>query len=160
MFKSFVIGLCAAALVGAPAKASCWSPEQVSAAKVRDLDSMLMVASLRCRFEGTSLITRYNELVTRDRAALTQVNDTLRRHFAQSMTRSAALNAYDNYVTKMANRYGAGVAGLNCGDMESIVNAALGEAPTFQALSDLAGRADVQPDIDDRLCSVTVASRN
>lgn len=158
MLRTLIIALAAAAIVAAPAQASCWKADQVAAAKVRDLETMLMVSALRCRSSG-NMLARYNKFVVRARPALTQVNDTLRSHFAESVGQSRALNAYDSYVTRVANRYGAGADGLSCNDLSSITDAAASERPSFEALAALAERAGVQPLLDGGRCAVAVARR-
>jgi hypothetical protein len=158
MVRSLVIALAATAIIAAPAHASCWKSDQVAAAKVRDLETMLMVSALRCRAQG-NMLARYNKFVVQARPALTQVNDTLRAHFAESVGAGRALNAYDGYVTRIANRYGAGADGLNCKDLSSITDAAVSERPSFQALAALAERAGVQPLLDGGTCSVSYARR-
>ncbi len=158
MVRPLVIALAAAAIIAAPAQASCWKADQVAAAKVRDLETMLMVSALRCRSSGT-MLARYNKFVVQARPALMQVNDTLRNHFAESVGAGRALNAYDGYVTRIANRYGAGADGLSCNDLSSITDAAVSERPSFQALAALAERAGVQPLLDGGPCSVSIARR-
>src|SRR5438067_8364656 len=58
-------GLAAAALLcAAPANAGgCWRPEGAVAAKVRDLHSRLMVATLRCRAIGADIEGAYGNFV-------------------------------------------------------------------------------------------------
>ena len=159
MLRTVVIALAAIAIVAAPAQASCWKADQIAAAKIRDMETMLMVSALRCRADGGTMIARYNQFVVQSRSALLDVNDRLRAHFADSDGASNALSAYDGYVTKIANRYGAGAAGLNCGDLSALTDAALSEAPTFDALSALADRAGVQPLLDGGACEITIAAR-
>jgi hypothetical protein len=158
MVRTFVIALAATAIIAAPAHASCWKADQVAAAKVRDLETMLMVSALRCRAQG-NMLARYNKFVVNARPALTQVNDTLRSHFAESVGAGRSLNAYDGYVTKIANRYGAGADGLSCDDLSSITDAAVSERPSFQALAALADRAGVEPLLDGGACLVSYARR-
>jgi hypothetical protein len=158
MVRSLVIALAATAIIAAPAQASCWKADQVAAAKVRDLETMLMVSALRCRAQG-NMLARYNKFVVQARPALMQVNDTLRAHFAESVGAGRSLNAYDSYVTRIANRYGAGTDGLSCNDLSSITDAAVSERPSFQALAALADRAGVQPLLDGGACSVSYARR-
>ncbi len=158
MIRTLVIALAAAAIIAAPAHASCWKADQVAAAKVRDLETMLMVSALRCRAQG-NMLARYNKFVVQARPALTQVNDTLRTHFAESVGAGRSLNAYDSYVTRVANRYGAGAEGLSCSDLSSITDAAVSEIPSFQALAALAERAGVQPLLEGGQCNVSYASR-
>jgi hypothetical protein len=149
---------CVASLVVTPAYASCWTPSQVAAAKVRDLDTMLMVSALRCRKTNVEMMDRYNAFVVQDRIPLTKVNDVLREHFIEKVGHSEALNAYDNYVTKVANRYGAGSEGLSCEDMSSIVGAAASEQVTVEALIQVAERANISPILDEQACPITIAS--
>jgi hypothetical protein len=158
MVRTFVIALAATVIIAAPAQASCWKADQVAAAKVRDLETMLMVSALRCRAQG-NMLARYNKFVVNARPALTQVNDTLRSHFAESVGAGRSLNAYDSYVTRIANRYGAGAEGLSCSDLSSITDAAVSERPSFQALAALADRAGVEPLLDGGACSVSYARR-
>lgn len=149
--KKVVLAILAVTVPVAPAQAACWTAEQVSAAKVRDLDTMLMVASLRCRHTNVAVLTSYNNYVVRHRKPLVAVNDMLRNHYA-APDKKAAMNAYDNYVTKVANRYGAGAEGLGCDDMLSIVEAMSSEAPQVDALIAVAERAGVNPYLDAPMC--------
>ena len=159
MVRSFIIVAAACAIIAAPAHASCWKANQVAAAKVRDLETMLMVSALRCRANGGTMLARYNKFVVQSRAALTEVNDRLRSHFVETVGAARAMDAYDSYVTRIANRYGAGAEGLSCSDMSSITDAAIGETPSFTALAALAERAQVTPLIDDGVCAVEIARR-
>jgi hypothetical protein len=158
MIRSLVIALAAAVIVAAPAHAACWKADAVDAAKVRDFETMLMVSALRCRAQGT-MLARYNKFVVQARPALTQVNDMLRAHFAESAGQGRSLNAYDGYVTRVANRYGAGADGLSCADLSSITDAAVAERPSFRALAALADRAGVQPLLEGGRCDVVIAER-
>lgn len=157
MGRSVVIALAAAAIIAAPAEASCWKADQVAAAKVRDLETMLMVSALRCRGEGGTMLARYNDFVVKGRPALIEVNDTLRQHFTESVGAGRSLDAYDSYVTRVANRYGAGADGLSCSDLSAITDAAANETPSFEALAALADMAGVQPLLDDQTCPVIFA---
>jgi hypothetical protein len=155
--RTFVsLAAAAACVMTLPAQAACWSDEAVDAAKVRDLETMLMVSSLRCKLSGVDMLDDYNSFIRTSRPALTQVNDALRSHFG---TGNAALNAYDAYVTKIANRYGGGAEGLNCRDMVSILHAANAEGGSRKGLSRLARDADVQPLLPGGQCAVTIATR-
>jgi hypothetical protein len=159
MVRTAICALAALVIVAAPARAACWRGDEVAAAKVRDLDTMLMVSSLRCRTVDAGMVVRYNAFVTKHRAPLTQANVTLRARFAALVGKAGALNAYDKYITKVANRYGAGADGLSCADFSSIADAAMAESPNFAALAAIAERAGTQPVMDDAACPVTMARR-
>lgn len=149
----------AATLVDVPARAACWAEADVSAAKVRDLETMLMVSALRCRAGDPAILPAYNNLVMQSRDALTAVNDQLRAHFSSEVGARAGLNAYDRYVTALANRYGAGAPGLNCADMASILSAANAEGGSATGLARLASDAGVEPVLDDVRCAESFAAR-
>ncbi|HYZ47984.1 MAG TPA: hypothetical protein VE567_03730, partial [Sphingomonas sp.] len=104
--------LAAAALLAGSAQAGCWTDAAYKAAQVRELDTMLMVQALRCRKTAASFVGEYNRFVEVSRPALIQANAELKTHFG-------GLNAYDNYMTTVANRYGAGSEGLGCSDVAS-----------------------------------------
>lgn len=135
------------------AQAACWSDAAVAAAKVRDLETMLMVSALRCRASDNAMLKQYNRFVVRSRAALTEVNQTLRNQFAGS----GGLNAYDRYVTSVANRYGAGADGLSCDDMTSILSAAEAEGGSLAGLARLANDAGVEPRLAGERCPTSIA---
>ncbi|MBA3897231.1 MAG: hypothetical protein H0X36_08905 [Sphingomonadaceae bacterium] len=158
--SGFACAAACAVMAAAPAQANCWKADDVRAAKVRDLDTMLMVSALRCRLGDTGLLERYNAYVVQDRAALTDVNNALHAHFAAEVGKAKALDAYDNYVTAVANSYGAGVTGLSCADMGSIVDAAMAEGASYEALSAIAERANVQPRLEGGACEapMTIAA--
>jgi hypothetical protein len=150
--------IAAATLVAVPvtsAQAACWSETAVNAAKVRDMETMLMVSALRCRVADASILGAYNNFVRTSRPALTQVNNTLRTQFASQ----GGLNAYDRYVTSIANRYGAGAEGLSCTDMASILSAARAEGGSLVGLTRLADDAGVEPVLTGGRCKVALVVR-
>jgi hypothetical protein len=152
--KSAIAALCMAALSAAPASAACWTAAEVDAAKVRELETMLMVNALRCRHSGEDFLGSYNHFVREGRVALTRVNETLRGHFAASGT---GLNGYDRYVTALANRHGAGGTGLDCGDFKSILSAARAEKGSMSGLVRLANDAQVRAHMPGGQCGMQVA---
>ena len=147
------LALTATSLSGV-AQAACWSPQAVEAAQVRDMETMLMVAALRCRISGVDFLESYNAFVRGSRPALTLANDRLRIHFAPI----GGLNAYDRYVTGIANRYGGGAEGLGCADMESILSAATAEGNSLPGLVRLAQAAQVEPRLPGEACPVMVVA--
>jgi hypothetical protein len=152
--KSLVGALTLTALSATSAQAACWSDRAVDAARVRDLDTMLMVSALRCRQSGNDLLRDYNDFVRDSRPALTQANDMLHTQFAAV----GGANAYDRYVTSMANRYGAGAGGLSCREIGSILRAADAKGGSIAGLVRVADQAGVEPKLPGGLCPRAVAS--
>ncbi len=144
----------AAMITTVPASANCWKAEEIAAAKVRELDTMLMVSALRCRTSSGDFLAHYNRFVVDNRAVLAEDVLRLHAHFMTGGNVNRSLDLYDNFVTKMANHYGAGVDGMRCEDIESLVTAAESEAGSFDQLVQMADRAAIVPVLDDAACDV------
>lgn len=156
--KKLVAAVIAATMPLASASAAtCWKPIAVEAAQIRDFEMMLMVSALRCRSTGSNFLAAYNRFIREKRDALTQVNDELREHFRSVAGPVGALGAYDNYVTQLANVYGAGADGLACRDLQSITDAANALPATRSALLELADAAGVTPHLSGARCDVVIA---
>lgn len=156
--KKFVTAVIAAAMPLAPATAAtCWKQTAVEAAQIRDFEMMLMVSALRCRATGNDFLASYNRFIRDKREVLTQVNDELREHFRSVAGPVGALGAYDNYVTGLANIYGAGADGLACRDLQSITDAANALPPMRSALLELADAAGIGPHLSGARCDVVIA---
>ena len=90
----------------AQADSGCWNSEQAAAARVRDLQSRLMVATLRCKAFGIDVLAPYNSFVTVNRETLQAANGVLKAQFAAGFG-SEGESAYDRFTTSLANQYGA-----------------------------------------------------
>lgn len=145
-------------MLSVPAHAACWTVDEVAAAKVRDMETMLMVSALRCRMSEQDFLPAYNAFVRSGRAGLIVANERLRGHYVASLGAVRALGGYDRYVTSIANRYGSGAEGLSCRDLSSITDAAIAQGSSFDALHALAVRADVQPVLDGAVCTTEIAA--
>lgn len=149
----------AATMPLAPATAAtCWKQTAVEAAQIRDFEMMLMVSALRCRATGHDFLASYNRFIREKRETLTQVNDELREHFRSAAGPVGALGAYDNYVTGLANVYGAGADGLGCRDLQSITDAANALPPSRSALLELADAAAISPHLSGARCDIVTAA--
>jgi hypothetical protein len=89
-------------LIGAtPAAAAggCWNEKTVAAAKVRDLQTVMMVGALQCRNSEHDVLTHYNKFIKAHRVAITSHNDVLKTHFKTS----SHVRDYDKFTTALAN---------------------------------------------------------
>ncbi len=120
----------------AASAATCWSQADVSAAKVRELQTRLMVATLRCRATGVNILASYNAFIGNAKPAIVAANDQLKAHFAASGP-VAGQRDYDRYTTTLANAYGAADTGP-----ESCAEAANLAAEATNAKGDLAAFAE------------------
>ncbi|MDQ4419557.1 hypothetical protein OOT33_03770 [Sphingobium sp. DEHP117] len=157
--KSIVGALAAGlALFSADAHAAaCWSDAAYEAAQLRDLDTMLMVATLRCRVKGNDFSADYNRFVVEKRPILAAANTEIQSAFASSVGKVKALGAYDDFMTKIANSYGNGMSGMSCDDFAALARTAA-EAPAARTnLVTLANAVGSAPPVPIARCSVSVA---
>src|SRR3569832_1686497 len=107
MFRNFLCAATVAAVVTAPIQAACWNADEASAAGVRELQSMLMVAALRCQVAGHPMMDDYNQFVQANRTTIGAMNDRLKAHFIRTFGAVGGQRAYDSFTTSMANGFGA-----------------------------------------------------
>jgi hypothetical protein len=155
MKAALALGL---ALLALPAQAAtCWSDNAYQAAQLKDLDIMLMVATLRCRISDLDFSADYNRFVKAKREILADANNDLRGQFAQLVGDAGALGAYDDYATKIANGYGGGAKGMRCIDFAALTRAAA-DAPEGRAtLVSLAEAAGSAPSLPGQRCGMKIA---
>ena len=144
------LGLAAAALVWAqPASAAmaCWNENETAAAKIRDLQSRLMVATLRCRAMGIDVLTAYNDFVRINRSTLQLANGVIKAQFDRGYGREGQ-RFYDSFTTALANEYGGdATSGEVCEETAAIAaEAALAEGDVAR-LVDLADRTGRSPEL-------------
>ncbi len=93
---------------------SCATPaladgSQSGAEKLRRLDIMLMVTSLRCRGGRDDFIAEYGRFTSSHMRKLNDANAQLRERFGERML--------DRISTSMANQFGRGHPWLGCADL-------------------------------------------
>lgn len=141
------------------AESDCWSAQAISAARVRDLQSMLMVAGLRCRGSGNEVLVHYNRFVNANRSAIVAMNATLKTHFDRAYGPVEGQRSYDRFTTALANAYGAGGGGSNeCGTMARLAMdaAAAGSSARLVAIAEAQG---LDPHLPVRRCTTTIAAK-
>ena len=132
---AFVAGL---ALVTAPAHAACWSAQDTSAAEVRDLQTMLMVATLRCHAAHVDITGAYNAFIASAEPAIDSANDRIKAHFRTAGGPVIGQRDYDHFTTILANAYGAGATTPQDCDRAAAVALAAAQARTGENLVHLA----------------------
>ncbi len=155
--KRLILAAAAAMTVTTPVSAACWSNGAVEAAYVRDLDTMMMVATLRCRTQDAQIGASYNKFVRAKRAVLIAANDELRAQFTAGRSAKGALDAFDRYATSLANAHGAGTAGVSCAEYKALIDSAVSAPVTRAALLQLATRAGSKPDLPEATCTRQIA---
>jgi len=104
LFAAAAMTMC----VATPANAvmGCWNETQVAAAKVRDLQSRLMVATLRCQAMGQNVSDAYNRFVRANMSAIQGANGVLIAQFRAGYGGPQGQVQYDRFATALANIYG------------------------------------------------------
>ncbi|MEH3108296.1 MAG: hypothetical protein PGN09_13785 [Sphingomonas fennica] len=154
--------MAAAALAAVPvqAQAACWGAEDAASARVRDLQSMLMVAALRCQAAGFDISGDYNGFVNDNRGAIVAANDALKRRFIRLEGAVAGQAAYDRFTTRLANAYGAGRStAADCATAGVIARDARMMANDRAGLLLVADHAGLVTDVEGGACQpVTIAA--
>jgi hypothetical protein len=97
---SLALAACAAS-AATPVAAACWEPEEYEAARMRDLQTVLMVSALKCGRADPEMPPAYNKWVGRAKARLLAGEQKLLAHFVREGDQSK----YDKFTTALANRY-------------------------------------------------------
>jgi hypothetical protein len=112
----------------AQAQAHCWADREVAAAQVRDMQTMLMVAALRCRAAHIDISADYDGFVTTQKVAIDQANLAIKQHFAQA---GGAQSDYDHFATSLANVFGDDeTSEATCAEASALAHEASSTAPT------------------------------
>ena len=154
MFRKFLCAATVAAVVTAPIQAACWNADEASAAGVRELQSMLMVAALRCQVAGHPMMSDYNQFVQANRTTIGAMNDRIKAHFIRTFGAVGGQRAYDAFTTSMANGYGAASSGADvCADADSLAREGAGMSGSIEGLKLLAERQGLVAKLPEGLCA-------
>jgi hypothetical protein len=147
--------------VGMPAQAAmgCWNSTQVAAAKVRDLQSRLMVATLRCQAMGADVTEAYNRFVRANRTTIQGANAVLLAQFQQGYGSSQGQTQYDRFATALANIYGADATDRAvCADTAALAEEAAATAGDIRQLVAIEDRFGFASDLPGGECGYSFAS--
>ena len=100
-FANLLTSLALAGAVSTPVAAACWEAEEYEAARMRDLQTVLMVSALKCGRADPSMPGAYNRWVGRAKDKLVAGEQKLLAHFVREGDKAR----YDKFTTALANRY-------------------------------------------------------
>ena len=129
------IALCAIASTAQAqqqAAISCWQNHELQAARVRDLQTLLMVGALQCTTSSYDVAGHYNNFIRNSRNALAGYNDMLKARFMREQGISEGRRAYDSFATTLANGHSARAQATPAGFCQT-VSALVGLASTASA---------------------------
>ena len=157
-FKNAAVFATGMALIMQPAQA-CWDNAAQNAAKISNLNMMLMVTALRCRGGSDNFLAQYNDFVKTNNALLGSQNSIIRSQFAKTVGLKAAETALDKLTTGYANTYGAGHPYMGCHELKTMMSEVANEQQDVASLSAIADRAGGGASIPDENCPTSFASR-
>jgi hypothetical protein len=109
----------AAMIMASPAQA-CWTDAEQDAAKVANLNMMMMVSALRCRKGPDDFLADYNRFVKNNNPVIGEQNAAVRSHFARINGNGNADAAMDKFIISIANSYGGGHDRLGCSELKRV----------------------------------------
>ena len=154
-----LVAAAATICVAMPANAAmgCWNETQVAAAKVRDLQSRLMVASLRCAAMGVDVTPAYNRFVVANRETIQGANRIILAQFRAGHADEAQLH-YDRFATLLANLYGDDATDREvCAETALVADEAAAAAGDVQRLVALEDRLGPPPALPGGQCGISFA---
>lgn len=148
----------AATMVAHPAQA-CWTGIEQDAAKVANLNTMMMVSALRCRNGQDNFLTEYNMFVRHNNSVLGAQNATVRSHFVRINGARAAESAMDRFVIGIANNYGAGHDTMGCSQLRQLAVELSEKGHSAASLLSLAEASIERIPLPGGSCPVTIAAK-
>jgi len=94
--------------VAAAGEAQCWQSYEIEAARVRDLQVMLMLGSLKCRATNSEIAGKYDKFYEKT-GPLDKYNNALKLHFMRENGISGGQDAYNDFITRLANSHSVGM---------------------------------------------------
>lgn len=159
MLKSVGAAVAAVALIATPSTASCWTKDETSAATIREFQSMLMVATLRCQVAHHDMTTEYNDFLKANKSLIQKQNDRIKAHFSRVSGAAAGLKAYDSFTTHLANGYGADSSTDEvCGNMASLAREASLLAGNIEGMLMLVDRVNLTTAVPGGTCAAARTS--
>ena len=148
-----LLGLAVVASVAgaAPAEAAmgCWDGQAATSVRLKDFQSRLMVATLRCNAMGFDSSAHYNKFMIANKATLGTANVAVKARFQAAYGAKRWQSEYDRFNTSLANAYGAGATSKEiCRDLADTARnaaAAKGDRAKLMAIVEHSGSAPSLP---------------
>jgi hypothetical protein len=148
----------ASVAVANPAQA-CWTNAEQDAAKVANLNMMMMVSALRCRKGPDDFLADYNRFVKNNNPVIGSQNAAVRSHFVRIGGAKSADAAMDKFIIGIANSYGGGHDRLGCGELKIVAQELSRTGHNTGSLLAIAKDNVDEFALSGGNCSVNIASR-
>ncbi len=112
MFVHRFVALCATATIITTSHAGadtvgridCWHADEVAAARVGTLQTLLMVQALKCQETSPATLAAYNKFLADKHDVIVRDRYLIQAHFVRQYGASDGLKASDDYQTKLGNQ--------------------------------------------------------
>jgi hypothetical protein len=141
VFTTWAIAAAALVALGVTSAPASANRPMSGSEKLRRLDVMLMVTSLRCRTTADNFNVEYGRFTNSHMADLNRANADLRGELATRFGAAGANRQLDRLSTVMANTYGQGHPWLSCRELKSVAG----------QLANLRGQATLEEAADELL---------
>jgi hypothetical protein len=138
---------------------ACWSSAAQDAAKIKHLNTMLMVTALRCRNTADNFLPQYNRFVTKHNSLIGSQNNVLKLQLAQSYGAGGAMNALDRMSIGYANSYGNGHKTMDCRQLKDLATKLSSEPHGVVTMAAVADYAVTGQSWSGQACPVSIARR-
>lgn len=145
-------------LVATPARA-CWTNAEQDAARIANMNQMLMVSALRCRFGNDNFLSDYNRFVRQNNDVLADQHNIIKARYARTMGEKAAFAELDRFMIGLANYYGGGHGDPDCAKLEKLSNELSHGRQDVKMLALVADEVVGVPRQASQRCAVTIAAR-
>ena len=138
---------------------ACWTNAEQDAAKVANLNMMMMVSALRCRKGQDDFLAEYNRFVKLNNPVIGAQNALVRSHFARINGSGNADAAMDKFVIGIANSYGGGHDRLGCGELKALAQDLSRQGHNAVSLLAIANQNVSDVALAGGKCSINIASK-
>jgi len=138
---------------------ACWSTAAQDAAKIKHLNTMLMVTALRCRNTADNFLPQYNRFVTKHNALIGSQNNVLKTHLSATYGAGGAINALDRMSIGYANSYGNGHRSMDCRQLKELATKLASESHGVVTMAAAADFAVTGQSWSGQPCPVNIARR-
>lgn len=144
--------------IAAPAYA-CWTNVEQDAARIANMNQMLMVSALRCRFGNHNFLDNYNRFIRNNNALLASQHNIIKARYARNVGEKAAFAELDKFVIGLSNYYGGGHGDPDCSKLEKLTDDLSQGRNGVSELADLADELVGVPRQASSACPVSIAAR-
>jgi hypothetical protein len=155
---SIAAALMAVSLVATPAQA-CWNNAEQDAARIANMNQMLMVSALRCRFGKQNFLNDYNSFIRYNNDVLASQHHLIKAQYARTMGDKAAFAELDRFIIGLSNYYGGGHGDPDCAKLEKLSKQLAAGRHDVNTLAQIADQVVGVPLQASQACSISIAAR-